>query len=97
MVHTSRSNVLWGGWLCVCVRAFFPFPFLFFLERGGYLLYREWCLDIFLLSSSLSENKHETVECVLLQCPGRGHGWGTPLGSAKCTMALQQQLKAPRT
>lgn len=31
------------GWLCVCVRLFF-----LFLEWGGYLLYREWCLDIFL-------------------------------------------------
>lgn len=45
MVHVSRSKVL-GGSLCVCAR-FFLFLNIF-LERGGYLLYREWCLDIYI-------------------------------------------------
>lgn len=71
------------------------FLLFYFLERGGYLLYREWCLDIFLLSSSLSENKHETVECVLLWYLCRRHGDSTE--DCKCTKAalwaLEQNLK----
>lgn len=68
------------GVVIMGARMLFSFSFL---EWGGYLLYREWCLDIFLLSSSLSANKHETGECVLLQGPGGGRGWGlTPLGFA---------------
>lgn len=83
-MHVSRSKVF-GSWLCVCA-CFFLFLNIFFRNGGGYLLYREWCLDIYLLSSSLSENKHETIECVLLWCLDEGHGDFT--GNFKCTKAV---------
>lgn len=64
-MHISPSEVPF-----VVVVHVHAFSFFIFLKRG-YLLYGEWCLDVFLLSSSLSENKHETVECVLLLCQCR--------------------------
>lgn len=75
MAHISRSKILFMVVVCGCV--FFLF---LFLNGGGYLLYREWCLDIFLLSSSLSENKHKTVECACLSTSMGGHGWGLNWG-----------------
>ena len=56
--------------------------FSFLGNRGGYLLYREWCPDIVLLSSSLSGNKRKTVKRVLLWYLDGGTQVGTLLGTA---------------
>lgn len=56
--------------------------FFFVFASGRYLLCREWwCRAIFLLSSSLSENKCENVQCVLLWI-GWMMGWG--MGGGLC-------------
>lgn len=68
-----NNKVLGGNGVRICI---FLFSFLFLFFWNGYLLYRKWCLDILLLSPSLSENKHKTVKCVLLRCLGWGCGRG---------------------
>lgn len=62
--------------LCAGQLLSFLSPLFLFFGWGGYLLYRKWCLDVMSWSPSLSENKLETVACVLLLCQPGVEGTG---------------------
>ena len=74
--------------------------FFFLGNKGGYLLYREWCPDILLLSSSLSGNKHKTVKRVLLWYLGGGHrrglSWELQL-YPNCSLCSRREFEVPKT